>query len=60
MMTVPEFCNLHQTKQISTTLSKEHSEMYELLKMVAIFGLDATLKEDITTLLKQIKQRSNK
>lgn len=60
MMTVPEFCNLHQTKQISTTLAKEHSEMYDLLKMVAIFGLDATLKEDITTLLKQIKQRSNK
>ena len=60
MMTVPEFCNLGQTKQISTALAKEHSEMYDLLKMVAIFGLDATLKEDITTLLKQIKQRSNK
>ena len=45
---------------IASTLAKEHSEMYDLLKMVAIFGLDATLKEDITTLLKQIKQRSNK
>ena len=59
MMSVSEFCNLHKSKQISSTLVKEHSEMYDLLKMVAIFGLDATLKEDITTLLKQVKQRIN-
>lgn len=42
------------------TLQQEHKQMYDLLKMVAVFGLDATLKEDVIELVKRIKQGEKK